>query len=71
MILFKCDVCGIDCPDKVISCQLTFGAKNISTNEVKTTATMSTMDLCEACFNRVWKDIGYTDDDMVSVKDAL
>lgn len=35
MILFKCDVCGCDCPKKVISCQLTFGAKNISTNEVK------------------------------------
>lgn len=71
MILFKCDVCGVDCKEKVISCQLTFGAKNISTNEVRSTATMHSVDLCETCFNRVWKNMGYTDCDMVSVKDVL
>lgn len=71
MILFKCDVCGCDCPKKVISCQLTFGAKNISTNEVKSTAVMHSVDLCETCFKRLWKDIGYTDNDMASVKGVL
>lgn len=71
MILFKCDVCGADCRKKVISCQLTFGAKNISTNEVKSTATMHAMDLCESCFDRVRNDMGYTDCDMISVKDVL
>lgn len=71
MILFKCDVCGVDCKEKVISCQLVFGAKDISTNKVKATATMHSMDLCEGCFNRIWKDIGYTDCDMTSVKDVL
>lgn len=71
MILFKCDRCGVDCKEKVISCRLVFGAKNISTNEVKATATMHTVDLCESCFNRVRKDIGYTDYDMTSVKDVL
>lgn len=71
MILFKCDVCGCDCPKKVISCQLTFGAKNISTNEVKSATVMHSVDLCESCFNRVRKDIGYTDNDMVSVKEVL
>ena len=71
MILFKCDVCGCECPEKVISCQLTFGAKNISTNEVKSTAAMHSVDLCESCFNRVRKDIGYTDWDMATVKDVL
>lgn len=71
MILFKCDVCGCDCPKKVISCHLVCGAKNISTNEVRSTATMHSVDLCETCFNRIWKDIGYTDCEMVSVKDAL
>ena len=71
MILFKCDVCGVDCKEKVIACQLVCGAKNISTNEVRSTATMHSVDLCEACFNRVRKDMGYTDCDMTSVKDAL
>ena len=71
MILFKCDICGVDCHEKVISCKLTFGAKNISTNEVKSTATMHAVDLCGSCFNRVRKDIGYTDSDMVSVKEVL
>lgn len=71
MILFKCDVCGVDCKEKVVSCQLTFGAKNISTNEVRSTATMHSVDLCETYFNRVRKDMGYTDYDMVSVKDVL
>ena len=45
MILFKCDVCGCDCPKKVISCQLTFGAKNISTNEVRST---------QLCISRIY-----------------
>ena len=27
MILFKCDVCGCECPEKVVSCQLAFGVK--------------------------------------------
>lgn len=71
MILFKCDRCGVDCKEKVISCRLVFGAKNISTNEVKATATMHAVDLCESCFNRVWKTMGYTDCDMTSVKDVL
>lgn len=71
MILFKCDVCGVDCKEKVISCQLVFGAKNISTNEVKTTANMHAVDLCETCFKRLWKDIGYTDSEMTFVKDVL
>ena len=71
MILFKCDRCGVDCKEKVISCRLVFGAKNISTNEVKATATMHVVDLCESCFNRVRKDIGYIDYDMTSVRDVL
>lgn len=32
---------------------------------------MHAMDLCEECFKRLWKDIGYTDCDMDSVKDVL
>ena len=71
MILFKCDVCGVDCKEKVISCQLVFGAKNISTNEIRSTAHMHAVDLCEACFERIRKDIGYTDCEMDSVKDVL
>lgn len=71
MILFKCDCCGVDCKEKVISCQLVFGAKNISTNEVKSTANMHAVDLCEICFKRLWKDIGYTDSEMTFVKDVL
>lgn len=71
MILFKCDVCGVDCKEKVISCQLTCGAKNISTNEVKSTATMHAMDLCEGCFKRLWKDTGYTNCEMDSIRDVL
>lgn len=71
MILFKCDICGVECKEKVISCQLVFGAKNISTNEVKATAKMHVVDLCESCFNKVRKDIGYTNCDMTSVMDVL
>jgi hypothetical protein len=71
MILFKCDVCGVECKEKVISCQLVFGAKNISTNEVGSTATMHATELCEGCFKRLWKCIGYTDCEMASVKDVL
>lgn len=71
MILFKCDVCGVECKEKVTSCQLTCGAKNISTNEVGSTATMYATELCEGCFKRLWKCIGYTDSDMASVKDVL
>lgn len=71
MILFKCDICGVECKEKVISCQLVFGAKNISTNEVKATAKMHAVDLCESCFTKVRKDIGYTDCDMTSVRDVL
>ena len=71
MILFKCDVCGIDCPDKVISCQLTFGAKNISTDETRRKTTMYATELCETCFKRLWKNFGYIDNDMASVKDVL
>lgn len=71
MILFKCDVCGVESKEKVISCQLVFGAKNISTNEVRSTATMHAVDLCEGCFKRLWKDIGYTDCEMTSVRDVL
>lgn len=40
MILFKCDVCGCECPEKVVSCQLAFGVKNISTNKIGQKATM-------------------------------
>lgn len=71
MILFKCDICGVECKEKVITCQLAFGVKHISTNEVGSTATMHKSDLCETCFNKVWKDIGYTDCDMAAVKDVL
>lgn len=71
MILFKCDVCGVDCKEKVISCRLACGAKDISTNDVKSTAHMHAVDLCETCFKRLWKYIGYTDCDMDSVKDVL
>ena len=45
MILFKCDVCGCDCPEKVVSCQLAFGVKNISTNKIGQKATMYAMAL--------------------------
>lgn len=32
---------------------------------------MHSVDLCESYFNRVRKDIGYTDSDMAAVKDVL
>lgn len=71
MILFKCDVYKADCHEKVISCALVFGAKNISTSNVLKTTKMHSVDLCEICFKRLWKNIGYTDNDMASVKDVL
>ena len=39
--------------------------------EVKATAKMHAVDLCESCFTKVRKDIGYTDCDMTSVRDVL
>jgi hypothetical protein len=32
---------------------------------------MHATELCEGCFKRLWKDIGYTDSEMASVKDVL
>lgn len=71
MILFKCDVCGCECPEKVVSCQLAFGVKNISTNKIGQKVTMHTTELCEGCFKKLWKCMGYTDWDMATVKDVL
>lgn len=71
MILFKCDVCGVDCHEKVISCQLIFGKKDIHTAELKKTANMHRVDLCEDCFSRVRKNMGYTDEDIENVKEVL
>ena len=32
---------------------------------------MYATELCETCFKRLWKNIGYTDNDMASVKEVL
>ena len=54
MILFKCDVCGCECPEKVDSCQPVFGVKNISTDETRRKATMHATELCEGCFMKYY-----------------
>ena len=71
MKIFKCDVCKKEF-DEVYSCSIIFGKMAIYDNAPKKKTTMHFNDLCESCFSKALKNIGYDDNETEScIKDIL
>lgn len=65
MKTFKCDICGAE-TDEVKACQLVFGTRKINVNneEQHHKCAMHFNDLCQNCFIKVYKTMGYKDEDV-------
>ena len=69
--IFKCDVCKKEF-NEVYSCSMIFGKMAIYDSNPKKKTTLHFNDLCELCFNKALKDIGYSSSEIEScIKETI